>query len=869
MKSSDECLRILECSIGEVNGQRGRDHEVCGERKSSVEIWMQMMAVGSEILQTHLGDFDSLDVFAAHPLRAGRFKVIVNGLPLDCLFLPGGSPDLWVFFSGARQAQHGSRPLLQRWRWKDMFPGHALYVADPTFVGAPESLVIGWYFGNAKTDGATAIAALVDHTARRLDVKSSRVFLYGSSAGGYGALSVGSRLPQSTAVAINPQTNILEYHRGHVERFLRAVGVPLAKTTSPRFADRLSIFGRIDKGRSSKYLIVQNVQDKFHFDQHYAPLCKAFGVPVEGGQAAASHIQSMLYDSANGHGAEPLEVVHEILAIVEGKWASSSGAITPLPTAWKTPSAATVKPKVAGSKARVLPFSGAPTGEPDLLAYRTSQFVRCHNLIVTRYFLKLFAPAGSPAMSNREVQTWFENRERLFNQYTLPSIVGQTAWSKTWLVFVEQGHSALLPHSLQRPNKPPFVEVVEIDSSQVRFEEFSHHIASRIDIELQRMAGEGIADPVVVTSRIDNDDALACDFLACANRVALGQREAGVEQALISFPHGLQLREGVSLGTYLSNNNHFLCSFHSAMSTTDSHLHALAFNHTTLFTQPTPTLLINTDLPMWLETVHGDNVHNRYRSGMGPEDLGQLERRFSCRLPLDRHPELTSASNPDIGFERMLVVQASCQAMKPESFLRAYSQILATTAVSSMLEIGIHQGGSLKFWRVLYGVNLRLYGLDIKPECSQFAPEPANEVFIGSQVDHILLDAIAKRCGNFDLVIDDGSHRNDHMWNTFNHLFNTLAPGGAYVIEDAFTSYWDRYGGGLAHPDSLIERSKTKIDEIFARFLGKRYEKYHNERLPAARQIPSISSSIESIEFHRCGLVVFRKTAHSVDEGGM
>jgi Putative rhamnosyl transferase len=824
------------------------------------------MPVSSEMLQTHVGDFDSLDEFAVRPLRAGRFKVTVDGLPLDCLFLPGTSPDLWVFFSGARQAQHGSRPLLQRWRWKDMFAGHALYIADPTFVGAPESLVIGWYFGNAKTDGAAAIAKLVDHTSQRLDVTSSRVFLYGSSAGGYAALSVGSMLPKSTAVAINPQTNILEYHRGHVERFLRAVGIPSTKAASPRFADRLSVFGRIDRGRSSKYVIVQNVQDTFHFDQHYSPLCRTFDVPLEGGRATSHSIQSMLYDSSNGHGAEPFEVVHKIIDIVTNTAASQGHIIVPPTAVSNTSHIGTVMPKMVDRKARVLPFASAPSGEPDLLAYRASQFVRCHNLIVTRYFLKLFAPARSPAMTDTEIRTWLENRVRLFQQYTLPSIIGQTATKKTWLIFVEKGYGAMLPRSLQKSSRLWWIEIVEIDSGQITFKEFSQRIGSRIDIELRRMMDEGIADPLVVTSRIDNDDAIACDFLACSNRVALGQHDAGIEQALISFPHGLQLREDISLSTYLSNNNHFLCSFHSTRTAPDDHLHALAFNHTTLFAQPKPTLLINTDLPMWLETVHGDNVHNRYRSGISPENLDQLERRFGCRLSLNRYPGSTAERTAGIGFERMLAVQADCQAMKPESFLRAYARILSTTAVASMLEIGIHQGGSLKFWRGLYGGDLRLFGLDIKPECSQYAPEPANEVFIGSQVDHVLLNIIVERCGNFDLIIDDGSHRNEHMWDTFNYLFAALNPGGTYVIEDAFTSYWEHYGGGFAHPDSLIERSKGKIDEIFTRFLGKRYEKYHHSKVSDVREASSISESIDSIEFHRCGLVVFRKTAHSLDK---
>lgn len=207
-------------------------------------------------------------------------------------------------------------------------------------------------------------------------------------------------------------------------------------------------------------------------------------------------------------------------------------------------------------------------------------------------------------------------------------------------------------------------------------------------------------------------------------------------------------------------------------------------------------------------------------------------------------------------YARMSDVQKGARAMKPPEYLRVYSHILAGVDVRSMFEIGIHQGGSLRFWRELYGPSLRLIGLDAKAECAEFAP-PADEVFIGSQTDNALLDRITAAHGPFDLIIDDGSHRNDHMWNTFAHLFAAVRPGGIYVIEDAYTSYWSHYRGGLRQPDSLVERCKGLVDSMFAPFMGPAYAKHHDIR---PQDVPPASNA-ESVAFHRCGIVEIRKRA--------
>lgn len=50
--------------------------------------------------------------------------------------------------------------------------------------------------------------------------------------------------------------------------------------------------------------------------------------------------------------------------------------------------------------------------------------------------------------------------------------------------------------------------------------------------------------------------------------------------------------------------------------------------------------------------------------------------------------------------------------------------------------------------------------------------------------------------GPYDVIIDDGSHDQEHILLTFDVLYSSLSPGGLYVIEDLQTAYEPKYNGG-------------------------------------------------------------------------
>jgi hypothetical protein len=117
----------------------------------------------------------------------------------------------------------------------------------------------------------------------------------------------------------------------------------------------------------------------------------------------------------------------------------------------------------------------------------------------------------------------------------------------------------------------------------------------------------------------------------------------------------------------------------------------------------------------------------------------------------------------------------------------------------NLLEIGVggyenplSGGESLRMWKSFFPF-AKIFSLDIYDK--SFLQEKRIKIFKGSQVDEVFLEKICDKAGAFDLIIDDGSHINDHVIKSFEFLFPRLKTGGIYIIEDTQTSYWEEYGG--------------------------------------------------------------------------
>jgi hypothetical protein len=138
-----------------------------------------------------------------------------------------------------------------------------------------------------------------------------------------------------------------------------------------------------------------------------------------------------------------------------------------------------------------------------------------------------------------------------------------------------------------------------------------------------------------------------------------------------------------------------------------------------------------------------------------------------------------------------------------------------------VLEIGIggykdpHAGGaSLRMWKHFFPRSL-IAGIDLHEKI--LPSDRRIKIFRGSQVDEPFLRRVIDELGGVDIVIDDGSHRNEHVIETFRILFPLLRDGGIYAVEDTQTSYWPSMGGDSAdfsNPATMMAFFKGLADGL-------------------------------------------------------
>jgi hypothetical protein len=103
----------------------------------------------------------------------------------------------------------------------------------------------------------------------------------------------------------------------------------------------------------------------------------------------------------------------------------------------------------------------------------------------------------------------------------------------------------------------------------------------------------------------------------------------------------------------------------------------------------------------------------------------------------------------------------------------------------AVLEIGVDHGGSLQLWKQYFGHGSLIVGVDINPACKEYE-EPDIRIEIGDQ-SCAGFWAGMQSYGDFDIVIDDGSHDPQHQTESFDILWPRTR--SVYLIEDCHRVY--------------------------------------------------------------------------------
>lgn len=211
--------------------------------------------------------------------------------------------------------------------------------------------------------------------------------------------------------------------------------------------------------------------------------------------------------------------------------------------------------------------------------------MRIDHVLLTRFNL----PSGGAESLIRAEEGWLRDRVALFERYTVPSVRWQTAADVRWIVYFDPESPDWLVDRLSRyVDEGTFVALYRESVSWRDVVADAHAIS----------AGDG---GVLVTTNVDNDDALAVDFAQRVQEVArTGFRGAiYLERGLIQRDRQIYLRR---------DPDNAFCSvaepWTGAM-TAWRDWHVLLHHH-----MPTTTV---SGAPGWLQVVHGRNVSNRIR----------------------------------------------------------------------------------------------------------------------------------------------------------------------------------------------------------------------------------------------------------------
>ena len=208
-------------------------------------------------------------------------------------------------------------------------------------------------------------------------------------------------------------------------------------------------------------------------------------------------------------------------------------------------------------------------------------------------------------------------------------------------------------------------------------------------------------------------------------------------------------------------------------------------------------------------------------------------------------PPSTDPAGPFTDRSRLheLLTAAGSDKGRHHGYTRFYAPLFEPLRKSRLrlVEIGVEKGKSMRAWQLYFTKAAHIFGIGYgnfqeagsEPrDCFAFEKTragagPQCTLYRGDQSSRAFLDEfVLSTGGDFDVVIDDGSHVPSHQRLTFERLFLAVAPGGLYTIEDIETSYWTRlnnekegtYGYSLRNETSIVEHFKLVADAVNREF---------------------------------------------------
>ncbi len=221
--------------------------------------------------------------------------------------------------------------------------------------------------------------------------------------------------------------------------------------------------------------------------------------------------------------------------------------------------------------------------------------MRYKHFLLTRFNIRIASMLTKKldAIDISRDEEYLEERFRLFFDYTVPSIKGQTVKSFVWLVLFSDNTPDRFKERIRMLED-------ELDIFKPIFVKDTESADSLLNKELTKYETD-----ICITSRVDNDDALALNFIETVREYV--SKNADSRYALI-FNNGYQYEEKNGIvSKYRFPKNHFSTLITPYEKEVDT---ILNYGHMDIQEKVNVVEIDNTS-PLWLEVVHGTNVSNR------------------------------------------------------------------------------------------------------------------------------------------------------------------------------------------------------------------------------------------------------------------
>lgn len=211
------------------------------------------------------------------------------------------------------------------------------------------------------------------------------------------------------------------------------------------------------------------------------------------------------------------------------------------------------------------------------------------HLILTRFSVRAHDHSPAPP------RAWLEYRLRLFEAYCVPSFGNQTCQRFSWLVLCDESTGSWCVERLRELGASVPQLTVALTSPG----------RADVDAVLSRV---GKGDWVLITTRVDSDDASSVDLVERVQAYAPTFWAAGHDAALLNFSRGFKLKKesGVLHDMWHPHSPHL--TLFERLDSGRRPVTVLSGNHG--FMQERYPLHVDAGPPVWVQVVHGGNVSN-------------------------------------------------------------------------------------------------------------------------------------------------------------------------------------------------------------------------------------------------------------------